>query len=127
MSGTRMAAKEVRRAMAKGKKSQLDNLVTTNRIAQNYANEFMRLAARLDELDRDAFKNIVRGQAPPMAIFKLLADAAKNLSYALEVLEGEPLRIVSGPASGLCGAIQRVAQTLGGIHPSAGPSGQPPG
>ena len=107
--------------MARRKKSQLDKVVTDNRIAHSYANEFKRLTGKLDELDKETFRKMVRGSEPPREIFKVLADAARDLSEALEVLEGERLQIVSGPASALCGTIQRVAQTLGGIRPSAGP------
>jgi hypothetical protein len=108
----------------KPKKSQLDKLVMNNRLARDYAKSFDEDRIRLDELDREAFRNMVRGEEPPKAIFKVLANAAQDLNHALEGLEGaEPVEIIRGPAAGLCGAIQRVAQTLGNILPNAGPTG----
>src|SRR5690349_6047762 len=61
-------------------------------------------------LRREAFQNLVRGQQPPKQLFKMLANAAQDLNYALEGLGGaEPVKIIRGPAAGLCGAIKRVA------------------
>jgi hypothetical protein len=110
--------------VARPKKSQLDNLVMNNRLANYYAKAFDKYRIRLDELNYEAFQNIVRGKQPPRALYAVLANAAQSLNGALEGLEGaEPLAIARGPAAGLCGAIQRVAQTLGNIPANAGPSG----
>jgi len=80
------------------------------RFANNYAKSFDDYRKRLDELAREAFQNLVRGQQPPKQLFKMLANAAQDLNYALEGLGGaEPVKIIRGPAAGLCGAIKRVA------------------
>ena len=91
-------------------------------MANSYAKSFDQHRKRLDELDREATQNMTLGKQPPMALFKVLANAAQDLHDALVILEGaEPVGIVRKPAADLCGAIRRVVQTLGEMTPNAGP------